>query len=87
MAYYKNKSAKTLTGKQIQYIQETVPNIKASERLTTEDADIIHDAMLDDLLNRGFDEWYNLNKYGWLAQSIMDFIEDNYPELFGRDPE
>ena len=87
MAYNKNKPAKTLTGKQIQYIQETVPNIKASERPTTEDADIIHDAMLDDLLNRGFDEWYNLNKYGWLAQSIMDFIEDNYPELFGREPE
>lgn len=82
MAYAKGKSPQTLSKKQIQYIQEMVPNVPAAERPAAEDADIIFETMEKDLLYRGFDDWYNLTEYGQLAESIMYFIEDNYPELF-----
>lgn len=82
MACSKNQSPKELSEVQIQYIQAMVPNVPASKRPSAVDADIIFEAMEIDLQYRGFDDWYNLTEYGRLAESIMNFIEDNYPELF-----
>ena len=84
MAYAKNKSPETLSEEQIRYIKEIVPNMEISEKPTAEEADTIYDIAADDLLRRGFDIYYELTEHGWLAESIMDFIEDNYPELFRR---